>query len=100
MSRRIGGSTRLGMERPGKGGPWYHPRRLGGIHGAGVIPTQVQDDESRAEGKSCLCDGLTLHRRESIEFLGNPVKATYFCLQCGERTHPCGGSGNGSGPAH
>jgi len=57
----------------------------------GVIPDALaQDDESRAEGKSwCLtCDAQTQHRRESIEFLGNPVKASYFCLQCGERTHP------------
>ncbi|MCI0655462.1 MAG: hypothetical protein L0170_00115 [Acidobacteria bacterium] len=57
----------------------------------GVIPdAQAPDDESRAEGKSwCLsCNGLTLHRRESIEFLGNPVKSSYFCLQCGERTDP------------
>jgi len=57
----------------------------------GVIPdAQAPDDESMAEGKSwCLkCNCQTLHRREAIEFLGNPVKATYFCLQCGERTHP------------
>jgi len=57
----------------------------------GVIPdAQAPDDESIAEGKSwCLrCNGQTLHRRTAIEFLGNPVKATYFCLQCGERTHP------------
>jgi hypothetical protein len=57
----------------------------------GVIPdAQAPDDESRAEGKSwCLsCNGLTLHRRESIEFLGNPVKSSYLCLQCGERTDP------------
>jgi hypothetical protein len=57
----------------------------------GVIPdARAPDQESRTEGKSwCLgCDDLTPFRRESIEFLGNPVKASYFCLQCGERTHP------------
>ena len=57
----------------------------------GVIPdAQAPDDESRSDGKSwCLCcDAQTLYRRESIEFLGNPVKASYFCLRCGERTDP------------
>jgi len=51
---------------------------------AGVI------DDALAEGKSwCLrCAAQTPHRREAIEFLGNPVKASYFCLRCGNRVDP------------
>ena len=42
------------------------------------------------EGKSwCLrCGAQTPHGRDTIEFLGNPVKATYFCLRCGGRVDP------------
>ena len=43
-----------------------------------------------AEGKSwCLrCGTQTPHGRDTIEFLGNPVKASYFCLRCGGRVDP------------
>jgi len=47
-------------------------------------------EEALAEGKSwCLrCQDQTPHRRAAIEFLGNPVKASYYCLRCGGRVDP------------
>lgn len=31
------------------------------------------------------CDRLTGHTLSKIEFLGNPVKITFFCIECGGR---------------
>ena len=46
-----------------------------------------QDYDPAAEGKAWCpaCDALTRYRAEKVEFLGNPVKATFFCLDCGTR---------------
>lgn len=48
------------------------------------------NEDALAEGKSwCLrCAAQTPHRRATLEFLGNPVKASYFCLRCGDRVDP------------
>jgi hypothetical protein len=49
-----------------------------------------QDHEPVAEGKTWCpdCDALTRFRLEKVEFLGNPVKATFFCMDCGARVFP------------
>jgi hypothetical protein len=60
----------------------------------GVVPDAGPlDPEARIEGKAwCLrCQAETAYRRETVEFLGNAVKSSYFCLACGERIHPGGG---------
>ena len=46
-----------------------------------------QDYEPAAEGKAWCpaCDALTSYRLEKVEFLGNPVKASFFCIDCGTR---------------
>ena len=51
-----------------------------------------QDPEAAIEGEAwCLrCDQQTGYRLEKVEFLGNPVKSSFFCIQCGTRIHPQG----------
>ena len=48
------------------------------------------NSEPAAEGKAWCpdCDSVTLYRLEKIEFLGNPVRATFFCIDCGTRVFP------------
>jgi hypothetical protein len=51
-------------------------------------------DESGAgfplEGRAWCprCDRTTGYTLSKVEFLGNPVKASHFCAQCGGRMHP------------
>ena len=57
----------------------------------GVIPdARAPDADARVEGKVwCLsCDGEIPYRMEKVEFLGNPVRASFFCLDCGRPVHP------------
>ena len=57
----------------------------------GTIPDgPPPDSDARAEGKSwCLrCKTETAYGARTVEFLGNAVKASYFCLQCDGRIHP------------
>ena len=51
---------------------------------------ETPEYDARAEGKAWCpaCDGERSFRVEKLEFLGNPVKASCFCLQCGGRLHP------------
>ncbi|HEU5181254.1 MAG TPA: hypothetical protein VFW45_10695 [Candidatus Polarisedimenticolia bacterium] len=50
----------------------------------------LQDYDPAAEGKAWCpaCDAITRFRVEKVEFLGNPVKATCFCIACGTRIFP------------
>lgn len=50
----------------------------------------LQDYDPAVEGKAWCpaCDALTRFRVEKVEFLGNPVKATCFCIDCGTRIFP------------
>ncbi len=56
-------------------------------HGTGTA-----DPEEVIEGNAwCVrCDRETGYSLRKIEFLGNPVKASFFCTECGGRTHPEG----------
>jgi hypothetical protein len=57
----------------------------------GIIPDGLPlDDNAQTEGRSwCLrCRAVTAHRRETVEFLGNAVRANFYCLKCGGRIHP------------
>ena len=60
----------------------------------GVVPdARPLDPEARIEGRAwCLrCQAETSYGRKTVEFLGNAVKSTCFCLTCGERIHPGAG---------
>ena len=57
----------------------------------GVVPdVPLLEPEARADGRAwCLrCAGEISYRVENVEFLGNPVRSTCFCLRCGNRVHP------------
>jgi hypothetical protein len=57
----------------------------------GIVPDlRPLDLEARIEGTAwCLrCQAQTPYGRQTVEFLGNAVKSTSFCLRCGERIHP------------
>ena len=49
-------------------------------------------DDDVVEGNAwCVrCDRETGYSLRKIEFLGNPVKASFFCTECGGRMHPEG----------
>jgi len=57
-----------------------------------VRETGPADPEVVVEGNAwCVrCDRETGYSLRKIEFLGNPVKASFFCVECGGRTHPEG----------
>ena len=42
------------------------------------------------EGKAWCprCDRQTGYTLSKVEFLGNPVKTSFFCAECGGRMHP------------
>ncbi len=48
------------------------------------------DEESAIEGEAWCprCDRLTGYSLTKVEFLGNPVKTSFFCVGCGTRMHP------------
>ena len=52
------------------------------------------DPEDVVEGNSwCVrCDRETGYNLRKIEFLGNPVKVSFFCIECGGRMHPEAGN--------
>jgi len=54
--------------------------------------TGAADPDDVVEGKAwCVrCDRETGYSLRKIEFLGNPVKASFFCTECGGRMHPEG----------
>ncbi len=56
-----------------------------------AAPTSaLQDYDPSAEGKAWCpaCEAITRFRVEKVEFLGNPVKASCFCIDCGTRIFP------------
>jgi len=55
---------------------------------AGTDP--LVDLEAAVEGKAWCpdCDHQTGYSMTKVEFLGNPVKASFFCVECGGRMHP------------
>jgi hypothetical protein len=57
---------------------------------APIPDSPFQNDEPAAEGKAWCpdCNAVTRFRLEKVEFLGNPVKATFFCIDCGARIFP------------
>ncbi len=46
------------------------------------------DPESDGAAWCSHCERRTGYRSARVEFLGNPVVVSCFCVECGERTYP------------
>jgi len=63
-----------------------------------IIGAVAPEAEEPVEGQAwCLrCDRITGYLLRKVEFLGNPVRASFFCTVCGERIAPESQDRNGA----
>ena len=56
----------------------------------GIHQEEISGSQPPLEGRAWCprCDRTTGYTLSKVEFLGNPVKASFFCADCGRRMYP------------